>query len=93
MKAGTVLSTLGDLGEIRSICHLVVLILVVEAGFADNSLASQVEFVEVIADELRKKEVPEAFAFGEDAQLDPDDMLRQYYSSIVEAVTMYRAIA
>ena len=91
-RDGIVLKTLSVDGEIRSLCHLVVLILTVEAGFADNAPAVQAEFVEVIASELRRKEVPDELAFGNAPHSDSATLWFAYHKSILRTrEMMYRA--
>ncbi len=81
----TVLKTLSVAGEIRGLCHLVALILTVEAGFAENDPMVQTEFIEVIASELRRKGVPDEYAFGDDPHYDSATLWFLYRESISQA--------
>lgn len=91
-KDGLVLKRLSVEGEITSLCHLVVLILTVEAGFAENAPNMQVEFVGVIAAELKSRSVPDALAFGDDPYSDMDTLWWRYHPSIQRAHRMMLGI-
>ena len=87
-----VLLTLLKDGDIRSICELVVLILVVEAGFRGYSTKVQLEFVKFIAATLRSRNVPRDLAFGEGKDGNLKRMLMSFQPSIVKATTLLRDI-
>ena len=53
-------------GAINSVAHLIVLILVAEAGFDDNEPGTQVQFPDAILEELAKAGVPDEYAIGRD---------------------------
>lgn len=76
------LGSLLDAGEIRSICHAVVLILTAEADFADHHCDAKAAFIEVIGAELRAAGVPEEQAFGQDRQLCAEGLCAVYLPSI-----------
>ncbi len=63
-RTGSALTDLGQRGRIEGIAHLVVLILVAEASFADNAVTTQCEFIETILEELRRRDVPVEYALG-----------------------------
>lgn len=63
-RDGKILSEIHTRGMIESLCQLCVLILVVEAKFAENDAEIQSAFVDVIAEELIAKGVPKEYAVG-----------------------------
>ena len=76
--------------EVLSISHLVVLILVIEAGFAENLTNVQIEFVEVIVAELSSKNVPQVLATGKADPQNPVGMLRSFQPTIEKALLQMR---
>ena len=67
-----VMMSMVDQKMVRGLAHLVVLILVAEAGFMENRPRTQRRFVDVIAIELVANDIPLEYAFGEDAVLAHD---------------------
>lgn len=92
LQIRTVLGAMGDAGEIRSICHVVVLILAAEAGLSDNHPKAQVDLVDVVASELLAKGVPPDFALGEDSDLAPGMLWSVYLPSLQTMRSMLQAI-
>lgn len=45
-------------GSIKGLKHLVIEVLAIEAGFKENTLQNQIMFIEVIVEELLKKNIP-----------------------------------
>ena len=78
----TALGILQDEGEIRSICHAVVLILAAEVGFVKHDWAVKTAYVEVVGAELTSSGVPPEHAFGEDAHTCPERLCTIYLPSI-----------
>ena len=85
-RTGEALTNLGQNGEIRGLAHLTVLILVAEAGFAENDIRAQHEFMMTIIDELERKDVPLEYILGstraEAQPLPVPILLAEYHSSI-----------
>ena len=80
------LQALGENGEIRSVAHLVVLILTAEAGFATHDSMTQSLWIERIVGELRKKAVPMELVLGDDAHLRGTTALWVAYQSSVDGL-------
>ena len=81
-KVRGALGTLLDAGEVRSICHAVVLILTAEADFADHHCDAKAVLVEVIGAELTAAGVPVEHAFGQDRHLCAAGLCAVYLPSI-----------
>ena len=76
------LGTLLDAGEIRSICHAVVLILTAEADFADHHDDAKAAIVEVIVAELAAAGIPGEHAFAQDRHLCAEGLCAVYLPSM-----------
>ena len=75
------LRTLHDAGEIRSICHAVVLMIAAETDFVEHDWAAKTAFVEAVGAELMSMGVPSEHAFGEDPYSCPERLCAVYLPS------------
>lgn len=75
------LRTLHDAGEIRSICHAVVLMIAAETDFVERDWAAKTAFVEAVGAELMSMGVPTEHAFGEDPYSCPERLCAVYLPS------------
>ncbi|MCY4565925.1 MAG: hypothetical protein OXE40_15770 [Gammaproteobacteria bacterium] len=78
----TALGILHDAGEIRSICHAVVLIVAAEMDFVAHDRAVNTVYVEVVGAELTSMGVPAEHAFGKDPNTCPERLCTIYLPSI-----------
>ena len=76
------LNTLHDAGEIRSICHAVVLMFTAEADHVEHDWPVTTTFVEVAGAELRSLGVPAEHVFGNDPHPCPERLCANYLPSI-----------
>ncbi len=59
------LQDLNNEGQIQGTAHLIALILVAEAGFAENGRFAQTDFMDAIIGVLQEEGVPDSLVFGE----------------------------
>ena len=80
------LHALGQHGAVRSVAHLVVLILTAEAGFATREVLTKGLWIERIVFELRRKSVPMELTLGDEAHLRGTISLWVAYQPSVDAL-------